>query len=242
MEYMVKTLCIVQARLTSTRLPNKVMMELGNTGLSLLEHTFLRLEAVPSIDKVVFAIPDTPTNDKLATYLSSKNIDYFRGSEDNVLKRFYDCAIQYKPEVIVRATCDNPCVDYEEAEKLVNALSGYDYAVTTNAPLGTAVEVFTAEALYKSYREAKSEVEQEHVTPYIYRNEDLFKVNRLPYSNIPFFKLRLTVDTEQDMNLMNQLYSALYHGKVFSNNALYDYLEEHNELLTLNAEVQQKTI
>ena len=217
-------------------------MELGNTGLSLLEHTYLRLEAVPSIDKVVFAIPDTTANDELATFLSSKNINYFRGSEYNVLKRFYDCAVQYEPKVIVRATCDNPCVDYDEAEKLISSLSGYDYAVTTNAPLGAAVEAFTAEALYKTYREAKSEIEQEHVTPYIYRNEDLFKVNRVPYSIIPSFKLRLTVDTEQDMNLMNRLYSALYHGEVFPNDAIYVFLAEHKELLTINAEVQQKIL
>ena len=239
---MVKVLCIVQARLTSTRLPNKVLMELGGTGLSLLEHTYLRLEAVPSIDKVVFAIPDTEPNDKLALFLSSKKIEFFRGSEDNVLKRFYDCAIQYKPEMVVRATCDNPCVDYEEADKLVTSLTGYDYAVTTHAPLGTAVEVFTAEALYKTYKEATGEAEYEHVTPYIYRNEELFKVKRIPYSNIPSFKLRLTVDTEQDMDLMNQLYSVLYHGEVFPNQAIYNYLSAHKDLLTLNAEVHQKTI
>ena len=99
---MVNVLCIVQARLTSTRLPNKVMMELGGTGISLLEHTYMRLCATPNIDKVVFAIPDTPSNDKLAYFLKIKEIPFFRGSEDNVLKRFYECAIQYQPEIIVQ--------------------------------------------------------------------------------------------------------------------------------------------
>lgn len=239
---MVNTLCIVQARLTSTRLPNKVLTELGGTGLTLLEHTYKRFQAVPSIDQTVFAIPDTTANDSLAAFLEDKDIPFFRGDENNVLERFFKCAKHYEPQVIVRATCDNPCVDYEEADRLIRSLDGYDYAVTTNAPLGTAVEVFLSEALYKTYREAESDVEKEHVTPYIYRNENLFRVLRLPYSNIPSLKLRLTVDTEQDMSLMNKVFSYLYHGSVFPNKYVYDYLINNPQLLEINAEVQQKTI
>lgn len=239
---MVKVLCIVQARLTSTRLPNKVMMELGKTGVSLLEHTYMRLCNTPSIDKVVFAIPDTPSNDKLALFLHTKDIAFFRGSEDNVLKRFYECAIQYEPDIIVRATCDNPCVDYLEADRVINALKDYDYAASLNAPLGTAIEAFKANALYKAYREARSDVEKEHVTPYLYRNENLFKVIRLPYSYQPRIKMRLTVDTEEDLELINVIYQHLYNGKEFSNQEIYDLLESNPDLLRLNAEIQQKTI
>lgn len=239
---MVKVLCIVQARLTSTRLPNKVMMELGKTGISLLEHTYMRLCTTPSIDRVVFAIPDTPSNDKLASYLQTEEIPFFRGSEDNVLKRFYECAIHYQPEIIVRATCDNPCVDYIEAERVINALDTCDYAASLNAPLGTAIEAFRANALYKAYNEAHSEVEKEHVTPYLYKNEKLFRVVRLPYSYQPRFKMRLTVDTEQDLELINAIYQKLYKGKVFSNQEIYNFLESNPDLLSLNAEIQQKTI
>ena len=174
--------------------------------------------------------------------MDDKKIPFFRGDEDNVLERFYKCAKHFGPQIIVRATCDNPCVDYEEAERLIKSLEGYDYAVTTNAPLGTAVEVFLSEALYKAYCEAKSDVEKEHVTPYIYRNENLFRVLHLPYSNIPSLKLRLTVDTEQDMSLMNKIFSTLYHGSVFPNKDIYDYLNSNPHLLEINAEVQQKTI
>jgi len=217
-------------------------MELGNTGISLLEHTSKRLEKVPSIDRVVFAIPDTKENDALASYLKGKGLDYYRGSEDNVLERFYECAIKYSPRLVVRATCDNPCVDYEEAERLINEMRGFDYAVTDNAPLGTAVEVFTADALNKAYHEAQSDVDREHVTPYLYRNENLFRVLYLPSLYESLKDLRLTVDTAQDMALMNEIFSALYRGEVFSNSSLYTFLANHPQLLSLNASVKQKTI
>lgn len=239
---MVNTLCIIQARLTSTRLPNKVLMPLGDTGISLLEHTYQRLKVVRNIDQVVFAIPDTKENDKLEEFLKSKGINSFRGDEDNVLKRFYECAMKYHPNIVVRATCDNPCVDFEEAARLIDALTGYDYAATANAPLGTAVEAFKFEALYRAYNEAKSDIEKEHVTPYLYRHEEIFKVLRLPYSNIQPIKLRLTVDTEKDLELVNHIYSALYKGDVFSNELIYNYLAKNPRLLDLNSEVQQKTI
>ena len=86
---MVKTLCIIQARLTSTRLPKKVMMPLGSSGKSILEHAYERLSLAKHIDKVVFAIPDSSMNDELAEFMDNKNIEYYRGSEDDVLDRFY---------------------------------------------------------------------------------------------------------------------------------------------------------
>ena len=119
---MVNTLCIVQARLTSSRLPEKVLMELGNSGLSILEHVNMRLNKSLKIDKVVFAIPDTPLNDKLADFLENKKIEYCRGSENDVLGRFYHCAEKYNPELIVRATCDNPCVDWHLADEMIEKI------------------------------------------------------------------------------------------------------------------------
>ena len=242
MGYLVKTLCIVQARLTSSRLPNKVVTELGSTGLTLLEHTYKRLKAIRNIDEVVFAIPDTITNDYLASFLRDKSIRYFRGDENNVLKRFYDCAVQYRPSIIVRATCDNPCVDYEEATKLIDSIGNYDYASLTNAPLGTAVEVFKADALYKAYANAQREDEQEHVTPYIYRHDEIFKILHLPYGNLPPTRIRLTVDTEQDMALIDRIYIKLYKGDIFPNHLIYDYLLSNPSLLELNSDIIQKSI
>lgn len=164
---MVNTLCIVQARLTSSRLPNKVLMQLGDSKLSILEHVYQRLSQSRKIDKIVIAIPETPLNDKLAAFLDDKGISYIKGSEDNVLERFYQCAIQYKPQIVVRATSDNPFVDWRQIDNMIDSLGENDYISSENAPLGTSASVFYAEALYAAYENAETDIEKEHVTPYI---------------------------------------------------------------------------
>ena len=234
---MVKTLCIIQARLTSTRLPKKVMMPLGNSGKSILEHAYERLSLAKHIDKVVFAIPDSPMNDELAEFMKSKDIEYYRGSEDDVLDRFYQCAIKYNPEIVVRATCDNPFVDFTVADDLWEHLESNDYVYCKNVPLGTGVEVFTMKALSKSFNEATTGPEHEHVTPYIYTHPVLFKTYGRDFG-LPSY--RLTVDEERDYELANRIYDALYQGRPIPNVDVYKLLEENPELLAINTEVHQK--
>lgn len=234
---MVKTLCIIQARLTSTRLPKKVMMPLGNSGKSILEHAYERLSMAKHIDKVVFAIPDSSMNDELADFMKNKGIEYYRGSEDDVLDRFYQCAINYNPEIVVRATCDNPLVDYNVADDLWEQLDGNDYVFCKNVPLGTGVEVFKMSALEKSYKEASTKPEHEHVTPYIYTHPEQFTIFGRDFG-LPSY--RLTVDEERDYELANHIYDALYKGEPIPNAEVYAFLEEHPELLAINTEVHQK--
>lgn len=234
---MVRTLCIIQARLTSTRLPKKVMMPLGNSGKSILEHAYERLLLAKHIDKVVFAIPDSSMNDELAEFMKNKDIEFYRGSENDVLARFYHCAIKYNPEVVVRATCDNPFVDYNIADDLWENLGNNDYVFCQNVPLGTGVEVFTMKALSKSFNEATTGPEHEHVTPYIYTHPDLFKTYGRDFG-LPSY--RLTVDEERDYELANKIYDALYQGSPIPNNEVYRLLEKHPELSAINTEVHQK--
>lgn len=234
---MVKTLCIIQARLTSSRLPKKVMMSLGDSGKSILEHAYERLSLAKHIDKVVFAIPDSSMNDELAEFMRNKDIEYFRGSEDDVLDRFYQCAIKYSPEVVVRATCDNPFVDFNIADDLWEHLEDNDYVFCKNVPLGTGVEVFTMTALVKSFNEATTGPEHEHVTPYIYTHPDKFSTFGRDFG-LPSY--RLTVDEERDYELANRIYEALYEGEPIQNAIVYKFLEEHPELLSINTEVHQK--
>lgn len=241
MDNMVRCLCIVQARLTSSRLPNKVLMELGKSGKSVLEHVYERLSESERLDKVIFAIPDSPLNDSLEVFLKEKEIPYFRGSEDDVLGRFYECAVLDKPEIIVRATCDNACVDWKCVDQLIDSLEEYDYVSSLNAPLGVGVEVFYAKALYKSYSEATTQPQHEHVTPYIYQHPELFNFEKIPYFiDVPNY--RLTMDTEQDYKLINTIYERLYQGHPIENTEIYSFLNEHQELLELNKDVIQKTI
>lgn len=240
---MVNTLCIVQARLTSSRLPNKVLMRLGNSKLTILEHVYFRLSQSQKIDKVVIAIPDTPLNEKLAAFLDKKRISYFKGSEENVLERFYKCAKHYQPKIVVRATSDNPFVDWKQIDNMLNSLGDNDYISSENAPLGTSASVFYAEALYAAYENAVTDIEKEHVTPYIYRHPELFKVKKIPYYlDINTGNYRLTVDTERDFELADRLYKDLYRGYPIVNADIYKYLDENPEIRAINMSVEQKTI
>lgn len=233
---MVNTLCVVQARLTSSRLPNKVLRTLGESNLSILEHVYQRLNKSRYIDKVVFAIPDSAMNNPLAEFMDSKEIPYTRGCEDDVLDRFYQCAKQFNPKVVVRATCDNPFVDWELGDKLIESLGNNDYVGCKDTPLGTSLEVFKMHSLEEAHNNATTEPEHEHVTPYIIQK---MKSATIPYNGLSY---RLTVDEERDFYVADTLYKALYKCEPIPNSVIYDYLSTHKELADYNREVHQKIL
>lgn len=233
---MVKVLCVVQARLTSSRLPNKVLMTLGESELSILEHVNQRLNKSKHIDKVVFAIPDSAMNEPLAEFMDNKGITFTRGSEDDVLDRFYQCAKKYEPQLVVRATCDNPFVDWELGDKLIESLEGNDYVGCKDTPLGTSLEVFTMAALEEAHKKATTEPEHEHVTPYIIQK---MKSAQITYNGLSY---RLTVDEERDFYVADSLYKALYQGSPIPNQVVYDYLACHKDLADYNRQVHQKQL
>lgn len=240
---MVNTLCIVQARLTSTRLPNKVLMPLGNSGKSILEHVYERLMMAKCIDKVVFAIPGNTENEPLAKFLRDRDIPVYveYGDENNVLKRFYNCAKEYEPKYIFRATCDNPFVDWKCAEMLYAERDNYDYLYSHSAPLGTAIEYFPMKALVEAFKNSTDKVEQEHVTPYVKKRPERYRIGDISYyMDVPYY--RLTVDTEEDYDLAQKIYAGLDNGKPFTNEQVYAYLQGHPELLKINNRIEQKLV
>ena len=211
-------------------------MTIGDSKLSILEHVYQRLNRIRLIDKVVFAIPSSTNNDKLAEFLDSQSISYSRGSEDDVLDRFYHCAIQYRPKIVIRATCDNPFVDWELGDKLIESLGNNDYVGCKDTPLGTSVEVFTMSSLEEAFFKASAQPEREHVTPYIIQrmNSAFIAHNGLSY--------RLTVDEERDLYVADILYKELYRGKPIPNSLIYQYLSAHQELASYNKTVHQKKL
>ena len=233
---MVEVLCIVQARLTSERLSNKVLLPLGDSGISLLEHVFYRLQKVQKIDKLVFAIPDTPSNLQLAMFLDDKNIPYCVGSENDVLDRFWKTAIQEHPKLIVRATCDNPLVDWELVDALIDKLEDSDWISCDETPLGKAVDVFTMNALSEAYRQTTDKALRAHVTPYIWQK---MKSKKIYWND---FQYRLTVDEPKDFELMNSIYNALYRGEPIPNSLVYGYLQENPKIARMNQSIHQKII
>jgi spore coat polysaccharide biosynthesis protein SpsF len=238
----IKTICIVQARLTSSRLPNKVLKPLGNDNKTILEHVYNRLLLSKSIDKIVFAIPDTENNDLLFNFLQEKGISVFRGNENHVLNRYYECAKKYSPQIIVRATCDNPLVDWALTDDAIGLLinKSFDYVNMKGFPLGTGSEVFTWESIRVANSNATNNLEKEHVTPFFYNNPDIFNIGTLQNIFNQTNMYRLTIDTIEDYELMKIIYDELYNGIPIRNKDVLELLSNHSELLKINDMVKQK--
>ncbi|MDR1584535.1 MAG: glycosyltransferase family protein [Prevotellaceae bacterium] len=238
----IENLCIVQARLTSSRLPNKVLKTLGSR--TIVEHVYDRLLLSHKIDRIVFAIPDTNENNSLFDFLLEKEIPVFRGDENNVLSRYYKCAKEYMPQRIIRATCDNPLVSWELIDRAVQLLidKQYDYVGTHGFPLGTGTEVFTWDALTLAYCNTKNQLWKEHVTPFFYKNPDTINIATINNDVNQTDTCRLTIDTLEDYELMKIIYDELYDKSPISNDVVMDFLDKNPQLLNTNNLIIQRNV
>ncbi len=191
---------IIQARMGSTRLPGKILMPIG--GKVLLEHILFRLGRLRHPVTIVLATTDTRKDDIVKNFCDDHAVACFRGSENNVLDRYYQCAVQFGFRHIVRLTGDNPFPDMEELDNLIALhLSGRtDYANSfASLPIGAGAEIFTFEALKRSRQEGTEPHQIEHVNEYMLEHPEIFStvsLNVATNKNRP--EIRLTVDTEDD--------------------------------------------
>ena len=191
---------ILQARLGSTRLPGKILKPLNSH--SLLEHIVLRLAKLKHDAILVIATVDNQENNKVEVLSRRLGVACFRGSEKNVLERYYLCARKYGFTHIVRLTGDNPFTDIEELDNLIelHLEKGSDFSHSLSSlPIGVGAGIFTFAALEKSYHEAKLPHYLEHVDEYVLEHPGIFKISVLevpPAKHYP--DVRLTVDTEED--------------------------------------------
>lgn len=195
---------VLQARMTSSRLPGKVLVPLD--GQPLIVHCVRRLLAA-SAGPVVVAAPEAARNDGLCQVAARAGAAIVRGSEDDVLGRMWTAAREWNASAIVRATADNPAVDPCSVARVLEALAeGADYAVDVGLPVGATVEGIRRETLRCAYEEAPDGYDREHVTPFVQRHAGRFRVCRLP---APVSQrrtdLRFTVDTLADVTDMNEL-------------------------------------
>jgi spore coat polysaccharide biosynthesis protein SpsF len=158
---------IIQARMGSTRLPGKVLKLIENKPL--LSYIIETLKLSPVINNIIVATSKNKENDVIEEYCKKNKIKYFRGSEANVLERFYKTALQYPDRYYFRATADNPILDIKNPELTLNYLvkNNLDYAAVKKMPIGSIIECFTKKALEKAYIEASSKEDKEHVTLYM---------------------------------------------------------------------------
>lgn len=231
-----KYLCIIQARVRSTRLPNKVLMRVD--GLTMLEYVLKRVRQSKKINKIIVATGESKFNDGIAKICQKTRIGCFRGPENDVLDRYYKCAIENpKYNYIIRLTADNPLIDpvvIDAVIGLVEKHPEFDYAsndIIKTFPYGLCIEIFKRKVLVEAAEKAELASEREHVTLYI-KNKKKFKKGNLK-SQYDFSHFRFTVDRKEDFEVF----------KFIARNSLItaDYME-YISLLTKNPKVLLKNI
>jgi spore coat polysaccharide biosynthesis protein SpsF len=243
-----KTVAIIQARMGSTRLPGKVMKQLCSK--TVLAHVILRVQACPLVDEVVIATTKLSSDDVIVEESEKCGAKWFRGSEEDVLERYYLASRKYNADIIVRVTSDCPLLDPDILTQMLmffNAQTsrGVDIDYLSNGlnclsyPRGLDVEIFTFDALETAFKEAHLLYQREHVTPYIYEHTEIFSLYEHTGSE-DFSHYRWTLDTEEDLKLISEIYTSLYEdGKIFTTNEVLTLLKIKPELEKLNANVKQ---
>lgn len=212
-EASVRVLAIVQARMTSSRLPGKMMMKLA--GRPLIYHILERALAIQKVDKIVLATTTNETDDILVEVASSMGIASVRGSEKNVASRFQQAMDQYHPEIIVRITGDAPLFDPAYIDASIEKLKEEHTDLVEHVPEGPSAyqgaSVISASALRRSFAEAPDDpLVYEHVDAYARQHRKNFKVSQLQIDPEMLGDHKLSIDTEDDLKKMQDIYDALY--------------------------------
>lgn len=240
-----KIVIIVQARMTSTRLPGKILKKV--LGKPLLEYQIERLRRVKLADEIVIATTINETDELIVQLCDSLSVSYFRGSEEDVLSRYYEAAKVHQADVIVRVTSDCPLIDPEVIDRVIkfyiNYQTKYDYvsnSLERTYPRGMDTEVFSFKALQEAFLEATALPDREHVTPFIHRQPQRYSLASVNYSENQSHH-RWTVDTPEDFELIKRIIEAIYPNLPdLTLKDCFNLLENNPEWLTINAHVQQK--
>jgi glutamate-1-semialdehyde 2,1-aminomutase/spore coat polysaccharide biosynthesis protein SpsF len=231
------TAIIIQARMRSSRLPGKVMLDLG--GRTVLSHVIERCRAVSSADAVCIATVDSPPEDPIADEACRCGAAVFRGSENDVLARYHHAAVSLGATTVMRVTSDCPLIDPDVCEMVLaeHRRGGWDYTANNLArswPHGLDCEAMTAGALARAHASASQPAEREHVTPWLRRNPHLRRANvGCPEPNLA--GLRWTLDYPEDIAFFRALWTYLPKGALTGWRQVCDHLLAHPELQTINA-------
>lgn len=233
-----KKVAIVQARMGSSRLPGKVLKKLH--GVPLLQWLIERVKRTPGLDEIVVATGEAPENKSILDWVAGLNdpvVKSFTGSENDVLGRYYFAAKAQKADLIVRLTADDPLKDPQIIEEAIRLLSEQrsDYCSNTvevSYPEGLDVEAFTFEALSKAYHEATLPSEREHVTPYIWKNTELFICRQFHFGR-NLSNWRWTIDTRHDFEVIEKILLKYATDRSVSYLDLIAHIENSQSLLAL---------
>lgn len=236
---MKKASVIIQARMGSSRLPNKVLMSLASKPV--LEHVIRRCQHAQLVDRVIVATTVDSKDLAVVNFVSGLSVSVFCGSVNDVLDRYYQAARLFDLQHIVRITADCPMIDPEVIDKVIAEYfdRGADYAANTlkeTYPDGEDVEVFSSDILSQVWNNAKMSSEREHVTPYIRKNSDFKKINVA--NKIDLSRHRWTLDEPRDYQKLSVIFDALYQkDPLFHMNDVLRFLAEHLQMDMLNADI-----
>jgi len=242
-----KVVTILQARMTSTRLPGKVLKRAS--GRTMLERMLERVKEARLVDQVVVATTIDPTDDAIVKACRRYGTEVFRGSLQDVLDRYYQAAQQYQADIVVRLTADCPLIDAQLIDEVVDALitKQMDFACnrlpppfTRTYPIGLDVEACTFTALEDAWQNATHKHEREHVLPYLYAEPGQFKMLKLDYSE-DLGHLRWTLDTPQDLILLRRIYRHFAGRNDFSWLDVLHLQREKPQIFQVNAAIRHKT-
>lgn len=229
---------IIQARTGSTRFPNKVFATLSNRPL--IWHVFNRIKYSKLLSSFILATTQSVNDDSLVTWALQNEISFFRGSENDVLSRYYFAAKEFKLDIVVRITADDPFKDPDIVDLAIKTLieNNLNFVSNNNPatfPEGYDIEVFDIKSLEYAFYNSTDPFEREHVTQFFHKNPNLFKMKNIVNSE-DFSNLRWTIDTENDYNMAKNIYENLYcEGKIFMYPDVMNYLSKHPEVILINS-------
>lgn len=231
---------IIQARMGSIRLPGKVMKTLS--GKPMLWHIITRLSYSKKIEKIIVATTDRQEDSVIVNLSREMGINFYCGSSENVLDRYYQTAKTFNVDTIVRITADCPMIDPEVVDKIIDYYLKGDYDYVSNGlkptlPDGMDTEVFSFKSLEKAWAEAKKPSEREHVTLYIYNHSEISRLYN--YENdVDLSGMRWVVDHEADYKFIIEVYNTLYKdGGIFYMNDVLKLLSERPKLRDINKDI-----
>jgi spore coat polysaccharide biosynthesis protein SpsF len=239
-----RTVCTIEARMTSSRLPGKVLLEAA--GKPLLEHMIERLRRVRGLDAIVIATTEEASSDPIAELAGRLGVGCFRGSEDDVLARVLGAAEAHGAEVIVEATGDCPLIDPRVVERVLDRFlaGGVEYCSNTlerTYPRGMDVQAFPTAVLAEVAGLTDDPADREHVSLYIYEHPERYRLRSVVSDRPEAADVRLTVDTPEDYALIREIFDVLYpRDPEFGLEAILALLDERPELAALNRHVGQK--
>jgi len=237
MEKSKKIVAIIQARMGSSRLPGKVLKELS--GCTILELIIQRVSLTKGLSDIVVSTSTNKKDDVIESWAKKKEVKYYRGSEHDVLDRFYQTAKTFKADLIVRITADDPLKDHEIIEEALNFfdhIEDLDYCSNTivpSYPEGLDVEVFKFSALEKAWNEAVLKSEREHVTPFIWKNDQLFKSKNFTLKE-DLSEWRWTVDNPEDYEFMQEIFKEFRSNRTVSYKEVIEFLKKNKDLMKIN--------